>query len=325
LAADRGGEHIPQPQGPILQDPARHFSLLRIVKRSGPVRNLNEHNITDEALRRIENTPDPRLHEIMASLINHLHDFAREVKLTETEWFSGIDFLTRTGQICNDLRQEFVLLSDTLGLSQLVVAQNHSRPAEATEQTVFGPFHVDGAPRLPAHGSELAPGIAGAPLYVQARVVSGQEPVAGAIVDVWQADAEGFYDVQDPGWTVDDARLRGVFETDADGRFSFKSILPKSYPIPTDGTVGEMLEATNRSPMRPAHLHFRIAKPDYDTLITHVFVEGDEYLDSDAVFGVRGSCIGDYVRCETGLTPDGGRSDQPFYTLNYGFALHQHG
>jgi len=285
------------------------------------MRNLNEHNITAETVRRIENTPDSRLQEIMTALIEHLHDFAREVKLTEAEWIYAIQFLTRTGHLCTDIRQEFILLSDTLGLSQLVVAQNHSRPVGATEQTVFGPFHVEGAGRHPPHGFDIAAGIEGIALFVTARVLSDRQPMTGAVVDVWQADAAGFYDVQGTDWELSQSRLRAVFETDWDGRFSFKTILPKSYPIPTDGTVGEMLAATRRSPMRPAHIHFRIAKPGYDSLITHVFVEGDEYLDSDAVFGVRQSCIGNYVRHGAGVAPDGSTVDHPFYTLDYSFSL----
>jgi hydroxyquinol 1,2-dioxygenase len=288
------------------------------------MRNLNEHNITAETIRRIENTPDSRLQEVMTSLIEHLHDFAREVELTEAEWLYGIQFLTRTGHLCTDIRQEFILLSDTLGLSQLVVAQNHSRPASVTEQTVFGPFHVEGAPRRVPHGFDIATGIEGVPLFVTARVLSDRRPVTGAVVDAWQADAAGFYDVQDTDWEISQARLRAVFETDSDGRFSFRTILPKSYPIPTDGTVGEMLAATHRSPMRPAHIHFRIAKPGYDMLITHVFVEGDEYLDSDAVFGVRQSCIGNYIHHDAGVAPDGSAVDHPFYTLDYSFSLVPH-
>ena len=287
------------------------------------MRNLDEHNITAEVLRRIANTPDRRLHEILTSLVTHLHDFARDIKLTEKEWLAGIEFLTRTGHLCTHTRQEFILLSDTLGLSQLVVAQNHSRPPEVTEQTVFGPFHVEGAPQRASHGSDLAVGISGDPLYVTAQVVSEHEPVVGAVVDVWHADAEGNYDVQAADWTSEEARLRAVFHTDSEGRFSFESILPRSYPIPTDGTVGDMFNATRRSPMRPAHIHFRIVKEGFDPLVTHVFVEGDEYLDSDAVFGVRGSCIGNYVRHAPGVTPGGGRSDEPFFTLDYRFSLHR--
>ena len=286
------------------------------------MRNLDEHTITIEVLRRIKDTPNARLKEIMARLVQHMHDFARETKLTEEEWFAGIDFLTRTGQLCAPTRQEFVLLSDTLGLSQLVVAQSHSRPQGTTEQTVFGPFHVEGAPSRPAHGSDISVGVSGEPLYVTARVISGNAPVPGASVDVWHADAGGEYDVQGTHWTIEQARLRAKIQTDEDGRFSFKTILPKSYPIPTDGTVGEMMQATRRSPMRPAHIHFRVKKSGFDPLITHVFVDGDEFLDSDAVFGVRGSCIGNYALNPPGATPFGDISARPYYTLDYCFSLH---
>ena len=187
---------------------------------------------------------------------------------------------------------------------------------------MFGPFHVEGAPELPAHGADLAEGVEGEPLFVDARVMAQGQPVADAEVDVWHADAEGLYDVQDDGWRPEDARLRAAFRTDRDGRLSFKTILPKSYPIPTDGTVGEMLDAIKRSPMRPAHIHVRIAKDGFDPLITHVFRDGDAYLDSDAVFGVRASCIGQYERHDAGETPGGGALEKPFYTLDCRFNLH---
>jgi hydroxyquinol 1,2-dioxygenase len=284
--------------------------------------NLDEFTITEEALRRVGHTENPRLREIMISLIEHLHGFAREVKLTEQEWLEGVTFLTRTGQISDSVRQEMILLSDTLGLSQLVVAQSHSRPAEATEQTVFGPFHVEGAPNQPTHGADIARGALGEPLWVAARVVDATgKPVSGAVVDVWQADASGFYDVQNVNWQIDEARLRAVFKTDADGRFSFRSIMPVGYPIPGDGPVGEMMRATNRHSMRPAHIHFMIKQAGFDVLVTHVFAEGDEYLDSEAVFGVRSSCIGNYVRHEPGTAPDETWVVSPFYTLDYTFKL----
>jgi hydroxyquinol 1,2-dioxygenase len=286
------------------------------------MRNLDEHNITTEVLRRIRATPNARLKEIITCLVQHIHDFARETKLTEEEWFVGIDFLRRTGQLCTPTRQEFVLLSDTLGLSQLVVAQSHSRPNGVTEQTVFGPFHIEGAPSRPTHGTDLSDGVSGDPLYVTSRVVSGHAPVVGALVDVWHADAMGEYDVQGAKWTLEQARLRATIQTDDDGRFSFKTIMPKSYPIPTDGTVGEVMHATRRSPMRPAHIHFRVKKLGFDPLITHVFVDGDEFLDSDAVFGVRGSCIGDFHLNPPGVTPFGDISPGPYYTLDYCFSLH---
>jgi hydroxyquinol 1,2-dioxygenase len=286
------------------------------------MRNLNENNITDEVVRRMVDTPNPRLKEIMNGLVRHLHAFARETKLTEEEWLASIEFLTRTGHACHGQRQEFILLSDTLGLSQLVVAQSHSRPSEVTEQTVFGPFHVPGAPKLPSHGGDIGKNAKGEPCLVTARVMSSTgAPLTNCMVDVWQADAAGFYDVQDPGWNPDSTSLRAIFETGADGRFSFWTIMPKSYPIPVDGPVGEMMRATKRHPMRPAHIHFMVKKSGYDALVTHVFVDGDEYLDSDAVFGVRSSCIGNYVRHDAGIAPDGKTVSSPFYTLDYTFSM----
>ncbi|MBM3226769.1 MAG: intradiol ring-cleavage dioxygenase [Candidatus Tectomicrobia bacterium] len=283
------------------------------------MRNLNEHNITDEVLQRFADAPKARLQEIMRSLVKHLHAFAREVHLTEEEWFAGIQFATRVGQKCDAKRQEYILLSDTLGLSQLVVAQNHARPDGVTEQTVFGPFHLSGAPMLP-HGANIAPGVAGEPCFVSAQVTSALgRPVPGATVDVWQADADGFYDVQHPEWH--DMKLRAVFTTDIEGRFRLRTIKPCSYPVPTDGPVGEMMRALEQNPYRPAHLHVMIQAEGYDRLITHVFVDGDAYLDSDAVFGVRSSCIGQYVRHAPGVAPDGTQLDVPFYTLDYGFVL----
>lgn len=284
--------------------------------------NLDENTITAEVLRRLENTPDPRLKEIMSNLVTHLHDFARESALTEEEWLKGVLYLTRTGQISDHVRQEMILLSDTLGLSQLVVAQNHSRPKAATEQTVFGPFHVEGAPVKP-DGADIGVGSIGDPLWVTARVLDPhEEPIADADVDVWQADAAGFYDVQDDDWSLENARLRALFKTDSDGAFRFRSVMPKSYPIPTDGPVGEMMRATARHCMRPAHVHFRIRKQGFDPLITHIFVDGDEYLDSDAVFGVRSSCVATYLHHKPGRAPDGTDVRSPFHTLDYTFHLH---
>ncbi len=284
--------------------------------------NLDETTITAAVIEQFASTPDPRLRHIMTSLVRHLHAFAREVDLTEDEWFQGIDFLTRTGHMCSSTRQEFILLSDALGLSQLVVAQNHKRVPEATEQTVFGPFHIEGATPQP-DGADIAEGISGVPLFVTAQVtgVDGH-PIAGATVDVWHADAEGFYDLQNPNWSRDEMKLRAVFATDANGRFSFRTIQPSAYPIPTDGPVGEMLHAANRSAMRPAHVHFRVSAPGYDTLITHIFVAGDQWLESDAVFGVRSSCIADFIKHEASdPAPDGSKLSQPFYTLDYTFRL----
>lgn len=283
------------------------------------MRNLTEHNITEEVVRRFASASNPRLRAIMGSLVQHLHAFAREVHLTEEEWFAAIQFATQVGHMCDDKRQEYILLSDTLGLSQLLVAQNHSRPAGVTEQTVFGPFHLNDAPALP-HGADIAAGVAGEPCFVSARVTNTHgQSIAGATVDVWQADADGLYDVQHPEWQ--DMKLRAVFKTDQEGRFRLRTIKPQSYPIPMDGPVGEMMRALEQQPYRPAHLHVMIQAEGYDRLITHVFVEGDAYLDADAVFGVRSSCIGHYVRHEPSLAPDGSHVGVPFYTLDYALVL----
>ena len=284
------------------------------------MRNIDATTITPAVLERLETCKSPRLKRVLSSLVTHLHDFAREVELTEDEWMQGIEYLTATGQMCNATRQEFILLSDTLGLSMLVVAMNQAKPPQATEATVFGPFHVDDAPRV-EQGADIAGGAPGAPLFVDARVVSLQgEPVTNAEVDVWQADDDGVYDVQRPE-LGDTRRARGVLTTDAEGRVRFRSVLPTAYPIPTDGPVGAMLEATGRHPWRPAHLHFRIRAPGCQTLVTHIFRDGDKYLDSDAVFGVRSSLIGDYVQHDAGKSPDGTAMSEPFFTLDQDFVM----
>ena len=274
------------------------------------MRNLNQDTITQAVIARLADTPDPRLKEIITSLVQHLHAFAREVKLTEGEWLKGIQFLTATGQKCDDKRQEFILLSDTLGLSMLTVAMNNDKPQGCTEATVFGPFHVEGAPHY-EHGEDVANGAKGEPCEVRGTVRGiGGEPIAGAVIDVWQADAGGRYDVQHTG--LDHAQGRGVLHSGEVGGFHFRTIVAEAYPIPTDGPVGEMLRATRRHPWRPAHLHFMIKAPGYETLVTHVFRDGDKYLDSDAVFGVRQSLVADWVK-----QPDGS------YRLDFDFVLNR--
>ncbi len=272
------------------------------------MRNLNQDTITQAVIERFARTPDPRLKEIMTSLVQHLHAFAREVKLTEAEWFQGIQFLTDTGHITDDKRQEFILLSDTLGLSMLTVAMNNDKPAGCTESTVFGPFFVEGAPEY-QNGDDVANGAAGLPCQVRGTVKGlDGKPVPNARINVWQADAEGNYDVQYA--ELAHAQARGVLHADAQGRFHFKTILAEAYPIPSDGPVGRMLKATANHPWRPAHLHFMIEAPGYQRLITHVFRNHDQYLDSDVVFGVRQSLVADWVQ-----QPDGS------YLLEYDFVL----
>jgi len=255
----------------------------------------------------------------MAALVRHLHDFVREVDLTQQEWAFAIDYLTRTGQSCTEKRQEFILLSDTLGISILVDAINHRIPTGATETTVLGPFYVQNPPELPL-GFDLGSGLKGEPLYVEGFVSSTTgAPVPNAIVDIWQSDAEGYYDVQRDD--VSGSRLRGRFRTDPQGRFYFWSIMPISYGIPEDGTTGEMLRATGRHPYRPAHVHFMIAADDHETLITHIFPEGDAYLDSDAVFAVKKSLIREFTKELPGAAPDGTQIDRPWRKLTYNFGL----
>jgi hydroxyquinol 1,2-dioxygenase len=285
--------------------------------------NIDERTITDAVRAAQARCPDPRLLQIMSGLVQHLHDFAREVRLTQEEWFAAIRFLTEVGRITDDKRQEFILLSDTLGLSTLVTAQNNAKPEGCTEATVFGPFFVEGAPDY-ENGADIANGASGEPCFVSGTVRGpGDMPVAGARLAVWQSDDEGLYDVQRPGLARHQGR--GNLRTDEDGRFHFRSVLPVPYPIPHDGPVGAMLAALGRHPWRPAHLHFMIEAPGYETLITHIFRRGGQYLESDAVFGVRSSLLADWVRHEPGVAPDGTPMDRPYHTVSFDFVLNPAG
>lgn len=250
---------------------------------------------TSEAavLGRLAKDVDPRFREIMESAVKHLHGFVKEVEPTMDEWFQAIQFLTATGQICDDKRQEWILASDTLGVSMLVDAINHRRPDGATENTVLGPFHVDGAPER-ALGDSICLDGKGASCAVRGIVTDEHgNPIPGAKVDVWQTNDDGFYDVQQPG-EQPDMNMRGLFTTDENGRYEFVTVKPLPYSIPTDGPVGDMLVSMGRHAMRPAHIHYIVTAPGYETLVTHIFVKGDPYLDSDAVFGVKESLIVDF-------------------------------
>jgi hydroxyquinol 1,2-dioxygenase len=285
------------------------------------VSDFDANTITAAVLARLAETPDARLKQVMTSLVRHLHDFTRDVAPTFEEWRAAIDFLTRTGQMCSDTRQEFILLSDTLGVSMLVDAINHPAAAGATETTVLGPFHVADAPEMPL-GADISPGMPGEKLFVEGTVKSaGGGPIAGALVDAWHSDDDGFYDVQRERGTTGRARFR----TDAAGRFHFWTIQPAFYPVPDDGPVGQLLGATGRHPFRPAHVHFMIAAEGHETLVTHLFVAGDRYLDSDAVFGVKRSLVTEFRREAAGTAPDGRRMEGPWRRLSYGFGLQRTG
>lgn len=281
------------------------------------MRNFDEYTITDAVVASLANTKDPRVKVVSEALVRHLHAFVREIEPTEGEWMFAIDFLTRIGHITDDKRQEFILLSDTLGVSMLVDAINHRLPEGTTETTVLGPFYVGNPPEF-ENGGNISPGVGGEALYVTGTVKDPAGiPLAGAVLDVWHSDADGYYDVQQDGELAMRARLRAR----EDGSFAFWSVMPAAYPIPHDGPVGEMLAHQGRHPYRPGHVHFMIAHPGFETLVTHVFVAGDDYLDSDVVFGVKDTLIADFPLCHAQDTPDGSVRTGPFRRLDYDFVL----
>jgi len=243
-----------------------------------------EQEITAQAMQRWSTAHDPRLARIMPLLVKHLHAFAREARPSMDEWMAGIEFLTATGQISDEKRQEMILLSDVLGLSMLTVMLNDRSTAQTTPSTVLGPFHIDASP-VAAHGSDLGDGIGGGRLHVVGSVRGADgAPIANAQVDFWQADHEGFYEAQ---LGAEDARLRAILSTDAEGRFDFWTVMPLGYTIPMDGPVGDLVGRTTISNYRPAHIHFIVSAPGHDPLVTHLFPTGADYLGDDVVFGVR--------------------------------------
>jgi hydroxyquinol 1,2-dioxygenase len=278
-----------------------------------------EASITERVLRSLEGTADPRLKQVMTGLISHLHAFVREVQLTEAEWFQAIQFLTRVGQMCDERRQEFILLSDVLGVSMLVDAINHRADGGATESTVLGPFYREGARELPA-GASISLDGRGEPAVVSGRVLATDgTPITGAVLDVWEGDDNGLYEQQDP--EQPDMNLRGRFRTDAEGRYRLVAIKPVSYPVPDDGPVGQMLRALGRHPYRPAHIHFIVSAAGYQPVTTHLFASGDPYLESDVVFGTKDSLVVDFVRHESPEEAAGYGVRAPFYTAGYDFVL----
>ncbi|MFC4003224.1 intradiol ring-cleavage dioxygenase [Prauserella oleivorans] len=278
-----------------------------------------EERLVQQVQASFDNAPDPRLKELLQALTRHLHAFIREVRLTEQEWETAIAFLRRCGDITTDTRQEFILLSDVLGLSMQTIGVNHPAEGDATEATVFGPFFVEDSPEVPL-GGDIAQGASGEPCWVTGTVRGTDGlPIPGARLEVWEADDDGFYDVQyDDGRTAGRAHLF----SDDDGRYRFWGVTPTPYPIPHDGPVGELLEAVGRSPMRAAHLHFMVTAPGYRRLVTHIFVEGDELLGSDAVFGVKDSLVQRFVRHPAGSpTPDGRQVGGPWSEVTFDIVL----
>jgi len=279
----------------------------------------SEERITETVLKSFEGAPNQRLRMLMTSLVTHLHAFIREVEPTEAEWFAAIKFLTRTGQMCDDKRQEFILLSDTLGVSMLVDAINHSMGAGATESTIFGPFYRSGAEELP-YGASINKDGGGEPCVVTGRVLATDgTPIPNATLDVWETNENGLYDQQDPAQS--EMNLRGKFRTDGRGRYKFVGIKPVPYPIPDDGPVGEMLRASGRNWYRAAHIHLIVSADGYVPVTTHLFVKGDPYLESDAVFGVKDTLIADFVRHESAAEAAEHAVRAPFYMVEHDWVL----
>jgi len=298
-----GGSHMPDSELPAPLHPSDR---------------VREQTLTNQVLHSFARTSSPRQRAVLESLVRHLHGFIREVRLTDDEWRAGIDFLTQTGHITDDHRQEFILLSDVLGASMLTVGINQPADPAATECTVYGPFFLSESPYIEL-GGDLAQGAPGQPLLVQGTVrgLSGK-PVRGALLQVWGADEDGLYDVQHEG---ERSANRGHLVADEDGNFTFWTIRPVAYPIPSDGPVGELLRTTNRSPMRPAHLHFIVSAPGWHTLVTHLFAAGDKYLGNDAVFGVKDSLVVPFIEHSATDAPPDRHADGTWSSVAYDFVL----
>jgi hydroxyquinol 1,2-dioxygenase len=279
---------------------------------------LTGDEFTKSVLKRYEDIPDARLREVMQSAIKHLHAFVSEIQPTGEEWFKAIQYLTAIGHKCDDKRQEFILLSDTLGVSMLIDDINNRRVPGATPSTVEGPFHIADAPQF-ADGTSMAGTAPGIPCFVTGTVrgLNG-EPVAGAMLDLWQTDGEGLYEEQRR--TVE-PWMRGIYHSKPDGTYSIRTVAPISYTIPMDGPIGAFFNRTNMSHMRPAHIHFAISAPGYEGVVTHLFQKGDEFIDNDVVYGVKAPLVVEFVKHPAGKAPNGETIDGPFYEVKYDFVL----
>jgi hydroxyquinol 1,2-dioxygenase len=279
-----------------------------------------EHNLTDLVVERWSATPDPRLRQLVTALIKHVHAFVREVEPTQDEFLAAVDFLTRTGKMCTDKRQEFILLADVLGVEMLVDAVNNRLPGSATPTTIEGPFHVPGAPPLES-GQSMAQGAPGIPCFVLGAVHGTDgTPIQGAELDVWQTDGEGLYEGQ-RGDEISGPWMRGLYRTGADGSYLVRTVAPIGYTIPMDGTMGTLVEKATISHMRPAHIHFHLTAPGHKPLVTHIFQRGDPYIEIDAVFAVKGPLIVDFEEHPAGKAPNGETVDTPYYVVRYDFVL----
>jgi hydroxyquinol 1,2-dioxygenase len=280
---------------------------------------VTEANLTDVVLERWKNIPDPRLREIMGALIKHVHAFVREIEPTQKEWATAIDFLTRTGKMCDDKRQEFILFSDVMGVSMLVDAINNRLPTGATPTTVEGPFHVANAPAMD-NGANMAKGAPGIACFVVGKVsdLDGR-PVANASLDLWQTDGEGYYEAQRD---VTEPWMRGLYHSQPDGSYVVRTVAPIGYTIPMDGPIGELMKRTNISHMRPAHIHFCLESPGHHRVVTHLFQRGCEFIETDVVYGVKEPLIVDFVKQPAGAkAPTGEVMNEPFYVVKYDFVL----
>ena len=281
---------------------------------------VTEANLTDLAVERWSNIPDPRLRQVMTAAVKHLHAFVREVEPTPQEWYAAIQFLTRVGQKCDDKRQEFILCSDVLGVSMLIDAINNRLATGATPTTVEGPFHIQDSPEV-ANGQDMAKGAPGIPCFVVGAVRGTDgKPVEGAVLDIWQTDGEGLYEAQRD---VTEPWMRAVYRSGADGSYIVRTVAPIGYTIPMDGPLGELMRNTNISHMRPAHIHFHLRAPGYHQVITHLFQRGDQYIDTDVVFGVKEPLIVDFQLQPGGKAPTGETMNEPFYLVRYDFVLQQ--
>lgn len=281
---------------------------------------FTEDSSAEIVIARNEKARDKRLKQVMEIITRHLHAAVKEIEPTQEEWLKAIMFLTDTGHMCNEWRQEYILLSDVLGVSMLVDAINNRKPSGASESTVLGPFHVDGAPELPL-GSNICLDSKGQPMLVKGRILdTGGRPIANARIDVWQANDEGFYDVQQKG-IQPDFNLRGVFRSNERGEYWFCGVKPKFYPIPDDGPVGKLLASLGRHPYRPAHLHYIIGAPGFETLITHIFDPDDPYIRSDAVFGVKQSLMAKFQPVDDPARIAGSGFESPYLEVAHDFVL----